>query len=200
MIDDAAIPVIHVITYSRTLRAVLTIVPSSQPSDNAATRDSAIVNVLKHIFIKPTLNFPENTAEETRTNYDIAKDSYLATWATSTVSHLESYDKLIESIGLYSLRANRPVPRMTLSFHIRSKTDATLEALIGQESAPKPPPSPERPHVQEQILSTFRVPPPLWNATRIRTDSQKLITIQLYSDWMTPSVRMGPDHMFTRNK
>nr|CAD7261600.1 unnamed protein product [Timema shepardi] len=31
--------------------------------------------------------------------------------------------------------------RLTLSFHIRSKTDAKLEALIGQESAPKPPPS-----------------------------------------------------------
>nr|CAD7195554.1 unnamed protein product [Timema douglasi] len=41
---------------------------------------------------------------------------------------------------LYSLRANRAVSRLTLSFHIRSKTDATLEALIGQESAPKPPP------------------------------------------------------------
>nr|CAD7398440.1 unnamed protein product [Timema poppensis] len=77
---------------------------------------------------------------ETRTNYDIAKDNYLATWSTSTFSHLESYDKLIESTGLYSLRANRPVPRLTLSFQIRSKTDATLEALIGQESAPKPPP------------------------------------------------------------
>nr|CAD7576981.1 unnamed protein product [Timema californicum] len=44
------------------------------------------------------------------------------------------------STGLYSLRANRPVPRLTLSFQIRSKRDATLEALIGQESAPKPPP------------------------------------------------------------
>nr|CAD7266652.1 unnamed protein product [Timema shepardi] len=45
------------------------------------------------------------------------------------------------STGLYSLRANQPVPRLTLSFHIRSNTDAQPEALIGQESAPKPPPS-----------------------------------------------------------
>nr|CAD7418463.1 unnamed protein product [Timema poppensis] len=42
--------------------------------------------------------------------------------------------------SLYSLRANRPVPRLTLSFHIRSNTDAKLEALLGLESAPKPPP------------------------------------------------------------
>nr|CAD7202848.1 unnamed protein product [Timema douglasi] len=47
---------------------------------------------------------------------------------------------ILQNTGLYSLRANRPVPRLTLSFQIRSKSDATLEALIGQESAPKPPP------------------------------------------------------------
>nr|CAD7407400.1 unnamed protein product [Timema poppensis] len=33
-----------------------------------------------------------------------------------------------------------PCLRLTLSFQIRSKTDAQPEALIGQESAPKPPP------------------------------------------------------------
>nr|CAD7267398.1 unnamed protein product [Timema shepardi] len=48
--------------------------------------------------------------------------------------------ELIVSNGLYSLRANRPVPRLTLSFHIGSEADAKPEALIGQESVPKPPP------------------------------------------------------------
>nr|CAD7568208.1 unnamed protein product [Timema californicum] len=36
----------------------------------------------------------------------------------------------------------------TLSFHIRSNTDAKPKALIGQESAPKPPTSPERLQVE----------------------------------------------------
>nr|CAD7196920.1 unnamed protein product [Timema douglasi] len=44
--------------------------------------------------------------------------------------------------GLPSLCANRPVSlsRLTLSFHIGSNTDAHSNVLIGQESAPKPPP------------------------------------------------------------
>nr|CAD7264974.1 unnamed protein product [Timema shepardi] len=45
--------------------------------------------------------------------------------------------------------------RLTLSFQIRSNTDAKPKALIGQESAPKPTPSPERLHVQEQVLPRF---------------------------------------------
>nr|CAD7199075.1 unnamed protein product [Timema douglasi] len=45
-----------------------------------------------------------------------------------------------EEIARSMVIKNKPVPRLTLSFHIRSKTDAKLEALIGQESAPKPPP------------------------------------------------------------
>nr|CAD7196322.1 unnamed protein product [Timema douglasi] len=47
--------------------------------------------------------------------------------------------------------ANRPVSRLTLSSHIMSKTDATPEALIGQESAPKPPP-PLKDHTCKQQL------------------------------------------------
>nr|CAD7428583.1 unnamed protein product [Timema monikensis] len=47
----------------------------------------------------------------------------------------------IASLGLICLRANRPVSRLTLSFHIVSNTDAKPEVLIGQESAPKPPTS-----------------------------------------------------------
>nr|CAD7195343.1 unnamed protein product [Timema douglasi] len=44
------------------------------------------------------------------------------------------------SRGLLLLRANRPVSRLTLSLHIGSNTDAQSNVLIGQESAPKPPP------------------------------------------------------------
>nr|CAD7260082.1 unnamed protein product [Timema shepardi] len=84
---------------------------------------------------------------------DIAKEYYLAIWSTSTFSHLETistrYDKLTVSTDLYSLRANRPVPRLTLSFHIGSNTGAKPEALIGQESAPKPPP-PLKDHMCKQ--------------------------------------------------
>nr|CAD7197384.1 unnamed protein product [Timema douglasi] len=63
------------------------------------------------------------------------------------------YDKLTVSTGLYSLSANQPVPRLTLSFHIRPKTDAQPEALIGQESAPKPPPP----------LKDHRTPKEIWD-------------------------------------
>nr|CAD7259259.1 unnamed protein product [Timema shepardi] len=42
--------------------------------------------------------------------------------------------------SLLLLRANRPVSRLTLSLHIESNTDAQSNVLIGQESAPKPPP------------------------------------------------------------
>nr|CAD7194795.1 unnamed protein product [Timema douglasi] len=44
--------------------------------------------------------------------------------------------------GLPCLRANRPVSLscLTLSLHIGSNTDAKSNVLIGQESAPKPPP------------------------------------------------------------
>nr|CAD7401695.1 unnamed protein product [Timema cristinae] len=41
--------------------------------------------------------------------------------------------------GLICLRANWPVSNLALPFHIGSNTDAKSNALIGQESAPKPP-------------------------------------------------------------
>nr|CAD7197440.1 unnamed protein product [Timema douglasi] len=54
-----------------------------------------------------------------------------------------------ESERLRGQTGERVLPRLTLSFHIRSKTDAKLEALIGQESAPKPPP-PLKDHTYKQ--------------------------------------------------
>nr|CAD7427168.1 unnamed protein product [Timema monikensis] len=51
--------------------------------------------------------------------------------------------------GLICLRANWPVSRLTLPFHIGSNTDAKSNVLIGQEAAPKPP----TPHVQATGLS-----------------------------------------------
>nr|CAD7424006.1 unnamed protein product [Timema monikensis] len=44
-----------------------------------------------------------------------------------------------KQLGLNCLRANRPVSRLTLPFHIGSNTDAKSNGLIGQESALKSP-------------------------------------------------------------
>nr|CAD7577451.1 unnamed protein product [Timema californicum] len=46
---------------------------------------------------------------------------------------------LLKYNSLLCLCANRPVPRLTLSIHIGSNTDAKSNVLIGQESTPKPP-------------------------------------------------------------
>nr|CAD7257635.1 unnamed protein product [Timema shepardi] len=122
----------------------------------------------------------------------IAKDNYLATWSTSTFPHLETvsthYDKLTVSTGLYSLRANRPVPRLMLSFHIMSKTDGKLEALIGQESAPNPPP-PLKDHTckQQVRLTASGANPPVPASDAFLSDKVKNRRYTRGTDW--PGVR-----------
>nr|CAD7569110.1 unnamed protein product [Timema californicum] len=91
-------------------------------------------------------NIPTARSSTRSTNCVVNKiDQRGTTWSTSPFNHLETiptrYEKYLVNTGLLCLCANQPVSHMTLSFHIGSNTDAKSNVLIGQESAPKPPPS-----------------------------------------------------------